>query len=231
MKQKNRLMIFLSALFVCILTPILILCLQRRQSLRIACVGDSITYGAGISNISRNSYPAKLQKFLGSLYQVKNFGASGYTLQKSGDYPYWENENFQKSLDFAPNIVLLMLGTNDAKPQNWKDPEAFLSDYREIIRYYQELESSPQLYLMTPATVFPQNTDPELPDNDYDISAETVDLITELIRNLAQELNLPLIDIHQATSSHPEFFREDGVHPCAEGAEFIARQVYEAIKD
>lgn len=230
MNRNTKFITFFSALFLCILTLLIILFFQRRQPVRIACVGDSITYGAGISNSSQNSYPARLQKFLGSGYKVRNFGASGYTLQKSGNYPYWENENFQKSLDFAPDIVLLMLGTNDGKSCNWQGSEAFLADYREMIRYYQELKSSPQLYLMTPATVFPQDTDPDLPDNAYDICAETVDLIAELIRNLAQELGLPLIDIHQATSSHPEYFREDGVHPNAEGAEFIARQVYAAIK-
>lgn len=231
MKRKTKPAIFFSAVALCALTAFWGVRCQRRQPIRIACVGDSITYGAGISNIAKNSYPARLQALLGKHYLVKNYGASGYTMQKAADYPYREHPNFQKSLDFQPDIVLLMLGTNDGKTFNWKDSETFLADYRDMIHQYQSLESSPKIYLLTPATVFPQNTDPELPDNSYSISADNVEKITLLVRDLASELDLPLIDIHEATREHPEFFPEDGVHPNAEGAAFIACQVYEALKD
>ena len=100
-----------------------------------------------------------------------------------------------------------------------------------MIRCYQALDSNPKIYLMTPATVFSQNTDPAYPDNQYGISADNVEEITQLVRDLASELDLPLIDIHEATKDHPEFFPEDGVHPNAQGAAFIAQQVYEALKD
>lgn len=231
MKFKTKLTVFFSALLLCALTVFLGLRCQRRQVIRVACVGDSITYGAGISNISKNSYPARLQSLLGNHYQVKNYGASGYTMQKAADYPYWEHPDFQESLDFQPDIVLLMLGTNDGKTYNWVNAETFLTDYKDMIRCYQALESNPKIYLMTPATVFSQNTDPAYPDNQYSISADNVEEITQLVRDLASELNLPLIDIHKATKDYPEFFPEDGVHPNAQGAAFIAQQVYEALKD
>lgn len=231
MKLKTKLAFFFSALILCALTAFLGLRCQRRQVTRIACVGDSITYGAGISHIAKNSYPARLQSLLGKHYQVKNYGASGYTMQKAADYPYWEHPNFQKCMDFQPDIVLLMLGTNDGKTYNWVSAETFISDYKEMILRYQALDSNPKIYLMTPATVFPQNTDPDLPDNQYNISSDNVEEITQLIRDLASELDLPLIDIHEATKDHPEFFPADGVHPNAQGAAFIARQAYDALKD
>ena len=162
MKLKTKLAFLFSALILCALTAFLGLRCQRRQVTRIACVGDSITYGAGISHIAKNSYPARLQSLLGKHYQVKNYGASGYTMQKAADYPYWEHPNFQKSMDFQPDIVLLMLGTNDGKTYNWVSAETFISDYKEMILRYQALDSNPKIYLMTPATVFPQNTDPDL---------------------------------------------------------------------
>lgn len=230
MKFKTKVSLIVSALALCSLTAALGPRFQRRQSIRIACVGDSITYGAGISNIKKNSYPARLQNLLGKDYLVKNYGASGYTMQKAADCPYWEHSAFQKSQDFQPDMVLLMLGTNDGKTYNWKNAETFLSDYKEMVRRYQSLNSRPEIYLMTPATVFPQNSDPALSDNQYNISADNVEEITGLIRNLAAELDLPLIDIHEATKNHPEFFPDDGVHPNADGAAYIARQVYEALQ-
>lgn len=225
--KKSKSKYFLLCLLVAgiFFLPILLSRIQNR-SLRIACVGDSITYGAKIKNISKNSYPARLQQLLGSSYLVKNFGASGYTLQKSGNYPYWDHVNFQKSSDFQPDIVLLMLGTNDSKTCNWENAQSFTKDYREMLSHYLSLESSPQVFLMTPATVFPESFNAA---DSYTINAEIVNLIAQLIRQLAQDENLPLIDIHSATKTHPEFFQEDGVHPNAQGASFIADCVSEAI--
>ena len=62
----------------------LLLCLAAAVGLarpvRVACVGNSITYGAGIANRQQNSYPAQLQYYLGADYEVRNFGVSGTTL-------------------------------------------------------------------------------------------------------------------------------------------------------
>ena len=80
------------------------------QKIRVACVGNSVTYGAGIKDRDINSYPSQLQKLLGTNYEVANFGHSGATLLKNGHKPYWEKPEFQKSKDFAPNIVIIHLG-------------------------------------------------------------------------------------------------------------------------
>lgn len=226
-KSRSKYLLLCLLLAGILSLPLLLSRIQNRSGLRVACVGDSITYGAKIKNISKNSYPARLQQLLGSSYQVKNFGASGYTLQKNGNHPYWDHSNFKKSSDFQPDIVLLMLGTNDAKTCNWKDPQTFLQDYKDMLSHYLSLESKPEVYVMTPATVFPESFRAA---DSYTIDAETVDLIAQLIRQSAQEEDLPLIDIHSATETHPEFFLEDGVHPNAEGAAYIADCVKEAIR-
>ena len=96
-----------------------------RGKIRLACVGDSITYGSGLSEREVNSYPAVLQKLLGEGYDVKNFGVSGATLLKSGDKPYWKQSEFKSATAFNPNIVVIKLGTNDTKPQNWSHKEEF----------------------------------------------------------------------------------------------------------
>ena len=79
------------------------------------------------------SYPAQLQAWLGQEYQVRNFGVSGATLLKNGDRPYWKEPEFSQVLDFNPDIIIIKLGTNDSKPQNWKFAEEFEQDYIDLI--------------------------------------------------------------------------------------------------
>lgn len=227
MRQK-KLSDYLLRFAVLLAVILLVLRLTCPSQTRIACVGDSITYGATIRDKSHDSYPAQLGTILGRKYSVKNFGASGYTLQESCDRPYTSHKRYRKSLDFKPDVVLIMLGTNDTKPYNWISTEAFQDDYRQLILSYQELPSRPDVILMTPASVFPENFNPAKP---YKIRAGVAGEAAKAVRELAKELGLSFIDIHEVTASHPEFFLQDGVHPNELGAKAIARTVYEALKD
>ena len=227
MRQK-KLSDYLLRFAVLLAVILLVLRLTCPSQTRSACVGDSITYGATIRDKSHDSYPAQLGTMLGRKYSVKNFGASGYTLQESCDRPYTSHKRYKKSLDFKPDVVLIMLGTNDTKPYNWISTEAFQDDYRQLILSYQELPSRPDVILMTPASVFPENFNPAKP---YKIRAGVAGEAAKAVRELAKELGLPFIDIHEVTASHPEFFLQDGVHPNELGAKAIARTVYEALKD
>ena len=101
--------------------------------IRVACVGDSITQGAGAD--PGKSYPSQLQSILGDKWQVKNFGVSGRTLLKKGDAPYWNEEAFKDAQDFKPDAVIIMLGTNDTKPPNWVHIDKFYSDYKDAIAF------------------------------------------------------------------------------------------------
>ena len=227
MRQK-KLSFYLLRITILLALLLSVLWLDHSSRLRIACVGDSITYGATIKDKSHDSYPARLGKILGQGYTVKNFGASGYTLQESCDRPYISHKRYQKSLDFKPDVVLIMLGTNDTKPYNWISAEAFKDDYMQLIYSYQELPSRPQVILMSPAAVFPENFSPSKP---YKIQADVACEAARAVRELAKKLGLPFIDIHEVTAEHPEFFLQDGIHPNELGAETIARTAYEKLKD
>ena len=226
--QKIKSIFLILILFLITTSPILLSALQKNFAIRVACVGDSITYGAKIEDNFLNSYPAQLQLFLGSDYLVGNFGASGYTLQKSGNFPYWNHPAFQESSAFQPNIVLIMLGTNDTKPYNWTGTENFLADYRELIAHYRSLKSQPQIYLMTPATILPESFKPA---NGYKMQADVADLVSNAVKELGEEEHLPVIDVHAYTRTHPEYFLLDGVHPDAYGAKAIARLTFEALRE
>src|SRR5688500_4549897 len=67
----------------------------NNKPIRIACVGDSITYGAGIEGRESNCYPAVLSRLMGSGFEIRNFGVNGATYLKKGDYAYWNQEAFQ----------------------------------------------------------------------------------------------------------------------------------------
>jgi len=69
-----------------------------QDPIKIACVGNSITYGSGVANREKNAYPEQLQSMLGNTYEVRNFGVGGRTLLKKGDKPYWETEAYSKAL-------------------------------------------------------------------------------------------------------------------------------------
>lgn len=59
----------------------------KEGQIKVACVGDSITYGHGIKGWSENNYPAVLQTLLGDEYHVANFGSSGACINPEGDQP------------------------------------------------------------------------------------------------------------------------------------------------
>ena len=226
MKINTKRVFLLLMIVFMTLSPILLIVFQNAVAIRVACVGDSITYGAKIEDKFLNSYPAQLQQLLGGKYLVKNFGASGYSLQKNTNFPYWNHPNFQKSSDFQPNVVFLMLGTNDTKPYNWTGTENFLSDLEDLVIHYQTLDSHPEIYLMTPATVFSGHF--KLKDN-YKMQENVADIISNAILSFGKDHNLPVIDIHEATRTHPEYFLLDGVHPDSAGASAIAQEVYQTF--
>jgi acyl-CoA thioesterase-1 len=190
---------------------------------KIACVGDSITYGALIRNRKERCYPAQLEKLLGNQYSVRNFGVNGHTLQKSANRPYWEHKHFKASSEFGAEIVLIMLGTNDSTEHNWKGIDTYITDYRKLIDHYRSLQCHPVVFAITPPTEFSLG---KRAKTARIRSNERISTMTASIKKLAEELSIGVIDINAATKNHPECFQFDGVHPNAQGAKVIAEAVY-----
>lgn len=191
---------------------------------KIACVGDSITYGHGITNWPKNNYPTVLGNLLSSTFQVQNFGVSGCTVQSDGDQPYTATKRYHQGLDYNADIVILMMGSNDSKPENWKDAEQFRQQYNALIDSYIQKNASATVFLCTPAK--PYYTDGQTKGlMRFDINGEQVTEIADIVQTIAQERNLPLIDIYTLTAAHPEWFEKDGVHPNNAGAAAIAEEI------
>jgi len=189
--------------------------------IRVACVGDSITYGAGVENRESNNYPAVLGRLLGSRYEVRNFGVSGATLLKQGDKPYWNEPAFREVTGFDPQVVVLMLGTNDTKPQNWKYGKEFAADLRAMLDYFAGLPAHPKIWVGLPVPVYQT----QWGINEATLKGE----IIPLIERVAEEKNVPTIDLHTALSNCPQYF-PDHVHPNAAGAGTMSMTVFTAFK-
>ncbi len=191
---------------------------------RIACVGDSITYGHRIEGWPENSYPSVLQQMLGEQYHVNNYGASGFAVQQDADLFYGELPRYQNSLDYEPDIVVFMMGSNDSKPQNWAGEERFRQDLLNLLDSYGDAE----IILCTPAAAFFLEGQTE-GVTEHNIQPLIVEEIAEIIRQVAEERGYTLVDIHAFTAENPQWFASDGVHPDAAGAAAIAREIFPAI--
>ena len=189
---------------------------EADSPVRVACVGDSITAGAG----STSPYPAQMQTILGSGYFVRNFGISGRTLLKEGDKPYTNEKNYEFAKGFLPNIVVIMLGSNDTKPVNWKYKDNFAAEYKELVESFKNLESKPRIFICRPPPVFG--------DGRYNISKANMDTLLPIIDQVAQDEGATEIDLHAALADHPET-AADGIHPNAAGDAILAKTVADAI--
>ena len=192
--------------------------------IKIACIGDSLTYGYLVENREVNCYPTVLNELLGNDYIVGNFGANGHTMLKTGDQPYWNHENFKLSSMIEPDIVIIMLGTNDSKSHNFTSIEYFINTYEEMINYYRRLPSKPRVYIATPPSVF-------LPvsNNVSTINSEIVEQIANATRELGKKLRVSVVDVNKKTLNSPECFTSDGIHTNIKGAKLIANAIFREL--
>ena len=198
-------------------------CIYAQDKIKVACVGNSITYGTGVAEREKNAYPVKLQQMLGDKYEVGNFGKPGATLLNKGHRPYIQQQEYKDALAFAGDIVVIHLGINDTDPRNWPNyRDEFIGDYRSLMQSFREVNPKVRFLLarMTP-----------LSDRHYRFESGTRDWHAEIqkaIECVAKAEGVQLIDFHEPLYSYP-YMLEDAVHPNAEGAAILAKTVYEGI--
>ena len=196
---------------------------EQSARIRIACVGNFITYGGGLKDKSRESYPAVLQTLLGDNYVVGNFGRNGATLLKKAPNAYVETDQFKDALNFNPDIVIIDLGINDTGLKVWpflKDD--FTSDYLDLISQFRSLPSKPEIWVCTMTPYFNQSKrfKAALRDWYWEVQGN--------IRIVAKAASTGLIDLHTPLYDMPHLF-SDAVHPDKEGARIMAETIYGVI--
>ncbi len=187
---------------------------------KIVCVGDSITEGYGLKNPSKSAYPAMLDSILGEEYSVYNCGRSAATLQTGGDLPYWDCKEFNEVFALNPDLIIVMLGTNDTKSHNW-NAQNFASDYQALIDTFNTVSPKPNIFVCLPVPVFKTTWG----INDSTISAGVI----PITKQIATHNNLKIVDLHTGLSNQATNF-PDYVHPNEKAAKLLAEQVARAIE-
>ncbi len=211
MKKPTFVILVVSLIFV-----------AQAGAVKIACVGNSITAYQGTypGNIDPNSYPLQLQIVMGDGYEIQNFGVSGCTLLKHGNLPIWDEAAFSDALAFQPDIVTILLGTNDSKPVNWVYKDEFVSDYTAMVDTFLSLGSNPQIYACLPPPAF---------SSKYDITDSIiVNDIVPMIQQVAGEKSLPTIDFYSFFLDKPQL-SYDGIHPNTDGLWEYTKMFYQTL--
>jgi len=203
-----------------ILLALLLLAAPQGEKIRVACVGDSITYGACVPDREKNCYPSVLGGLLGGRYDVRNFGVNGATLLKKGDLPWWTQGAFKDATAFNPNVVVIKLGSNDTKPQNWKNKADFETDYKALLAHFRSLPAKPVIWIALPVPVLKES---------FGISRKGVDEQQRVILKVAKDEGCGVIDLYRAVATK-DLFDQDGIHPNAAGAKRIAETVFATLR-
>ena len=210
----------------------------RPDAIRVACIGNSITDGMGIDMQTQRGYPAQLQQLLGDGYHVRNFGVSSRTMLNSGDHPYMKELAWRDAQAFRPDIVVIKLGTNDAKDHNWNaHKQEFEQDMQAMIdtlcpmvpvldkkgRPTKRLtrSSKPRILLCTPIRAFR--------DKWGITDSVIVGEVIPAIQRVAQRNGLPVVDLHSIITDEKEM-TGDMIHPNDKGAARMAEAIAEAVK-
>ena len=194
--------------------------LATTDKIKVACVGDSLTDGfcSTNGNKSDTAYPAYLQGLLGSKYSVRNFGKTSMTLMKNTNKSYWNTTEFSDSLVFEPDIVIIMLGSNDSK--TW-DEAAYREDAIALVNEYKALKTNPRIiFAISPQCFVTGGTD---------ITAEKMQFVVEVQRALVVENGWETVDMYEKTVDRKDLYHSDLLHFTDGGYYFAAQCMYEGI--
>ena len=197
--------------------------LSARRIIKVACVGNSITYGTGVANREQKAYPVVLQGLLGKGYQVENFGKPGATLLRRGHRPYFAQPEFRAALQFRPDIAVIHLGINDTDPRNWPNyRDEFIPDYLALIDSLRAV--NPHVRILV-ARLTPIGVDHPRFDSG---TRKWREEISEAVQQVAEIARVEWIDFYAPLVPHPDWL-PDAVHPDARGAEVLAKVAYAGI--
>lgn len=195
------------------------------QLVRIGFIGNSITIGTGLTSPQTECYPAQIGVLLASKYsdtcEVRNFAVSGRTMLRKGDYPIWNEPDFQRALNYAPDILFVLLGTNDSKPQNWDAyGNEFLTDYRAMLDTFRWRNPHVKFIVCLPPPAF---------DIVWGIRDSVIkNYVIPLVDSVAKLYNALLIDYYTPLLDSVALF-PDKIHPNARGARAMANIAFNQI--
>ena len=178
-----------------------------QKRIKVACIGNSVTYGMTHKNPAETSYPTQLQQMLGEGYEVRNFGHSGATLLSKGHRPYINLPEYTAALEFAPDIAVIHLGLNDTDPRNWPNyRDEFYTDYTNIIDALRKANPKVEVYICRMTPIF--NWHRRFKSGTRDWYWQIQDVIEEI----AEDGGFELIDLSRYLYNRPDLM-PDALHP------------------
>jgi acyl-CoA thioesterase I len=219
MSKRTRILVICGLLLT--LSIILTAMVQAQiDTIKLVCVGNSITEGYGTANIAFDNYPAQTAILLSDEWSVKNAGVSGRTMLRNGDFPIWNEQKFKDGLAFNPDVVTIALGTNDSKPYNWIYKDNFVADYSAMIDTFRSLPSHPTVWLCLPPPSF---------SDAFDISDSVINAdIIPMIRGLAETKGCQIVDFNTLLLGHSDLV-PDGIHPNTFGSALMAEYLFSRL--
>ena len=176
----------------------------------IVTIGDSITYGQLLAN-QRDAWPHLLQN-----HRVISRGVPGDTTRLG-------LERFPKDVQaLEPTTVVIQFGHNDAN--RWKSdrglhrvsPAAFKVNLIEMVDRARTFKAEPMLCSLTPTF---RNAG----------FAEDVAHYDQIVRRVADDESVRLIDVRAAFGAGDGFLLADGLHLSERGHEVYADTVQKAL--
>lgn len=199
-----------------------------KKLIKVACIGDGITHGTSSVNVNTHAYPIYLQKLLGFEYYVANYGTpdkkmTDYAVKTEAEKENGTITDYDLSISFVPDVVIIMLGTNDANPTSSKLPladneEKYSDAASKLVSAYRKINSNVQIYLATPPS--------EAKNSQWETNLAT---IAEWNRAIAGYLNCNVIDVFTDSASLGWDFPDD-LHPENEQYADLASVIYNGLK-
>jgi acyl-CoA thioesterase-1 len=186
---------------------------------RIGIIGNSITEGSGLTDPETQSYPAQLAPMLHEIYGdtciVQNFGITTTTMLKNGNVSYWNSTQFEDYMEYAAEICIILLGTNDSKPVNWDEHgDEFIGDYLSMIDTIKTRNPHTKFFAGYPPPAF---------EIVYDIRDSVIlNGVIPAVDSVVAVTGAELIDFYYPLLDSVSLFT-DKIHPNIEGSRAMAQ--------
>ncbi|MCQ2388622.1 MAG: GDSL-type esterase/lipase family protein [Kiritimatiellae bacterium] len=199
---------------------------ERTDKVRVACIGDSITWGYAMTNRVAECYPAQLQRLLGPGYDVRNFGDPGagvYSQPKANpsgwtEHTWRSGANGAAAYAFEPDIVVSNLGINDSgsylyeftydeKGRPKTEPGLFRREYEELLRAFGKGGKLPRIIMWTRLGPIGKSHPAKGSPNPFVMERD--------LRAVAEAVGAEQLDMYTPLLPYAETpdFAADGVHP------------------
>lgn len=229
--SKNYFYILLTTLIVVLSSSAV---KSQEYKVRMAMIGNSITYGALLTDPSTECYPARLSILLSEIHgdtcDVQNYGVSGRTMMRSAENPIWTESSFETAIKSVPDICLIMLGTNDSKPYRWEAwGDEFLDDYMAMIDTFLFRNPYTEFIVCYPPPIWEGHPYGTTFDNSHNDSV-LINCIIPVIDTVVTRTGALLVDFHTPFLDSVDLF-PDKLHPGAEASKMMAEILFADIME